>query len=265
MKLVHNPLMPWIAALSALSLTLSIAAVAQVASQPHASSFNPAEGFKPAQTNLTEIFLQLAGSLEYHGSPEPYIRHMQAEHKRISALYEQKTGKSHQGRMPMHMSKEYIDRYLRNWNSLSEPLKLDEFAREIGRCAREGIRGTRLTGTDAVKLFNEHQAEVAKMMQGESSATIGFEELKRRLTDELEFAKTEVTMVGYETTRRDAVSYVLVIRDRFERMSEKIDSVAKPEKAAAIKQAITGAFLDLGYLAESELEIAILESALKQL
>jgi len=41
--------------------------------------------------------------------------------------------------------------------------------------------------------------------------------------------------------------------------------VAKPEKAEPIKRAIKGAFLDLGYLAESELEIAILESALKQL
>ena len=35
------------------------------------ASFDPAKGFKPAQSDLTEVFLQLAGSLEYYGSPEP--------------------------------------------------------------------------------------------------------------------------------------------------------------------------------------------------
>lgn len=36
------------------------------------TSFDPAKGFKPAQGDLTEILLQIAGSLEYYGSPEPY-------------------------------------------------------------------------------------------------------------------------------------------------------------------------------------------------
>ena len=38
------------------------------------SSFDPAKGFKPAQRDLTEVYLQLAASLENFGSPEPYLR-----------------------------------------------------------------------------------------------------------------------------------------------------------------------------------------------
>ena len=34
------------------------------------ASFDPAKGFKPAQRDLTEVFLQIAGSLEANGSPE---------------------------------------------------------------------------------------------------------------------------------------------------------------------------------------------------
>ena len=58
------------------------------------ASFDPAKGFKPAQTDLTEIFLQIAGSLECYGSPEPYLRQMAKEHERIEALYLQKRGKA---------------------------------------------------------------------------------------------------------------------------------------------------------------------------
>jgi len=223
MKLVHKSLTPQILPVCTAMIFIALTVISQDQGKPYSSFYSPEKGFKPAQANLTEIFLQLSGSLEYHGSPEPYIRHIQKEHARVSALYESKTGKPHNGRMPGHMTQDYVDRYLRNWNSLSQPLKLDAFAREIARCVREGILGTRLTGTCVVKTFNEHQAEVAKQMRGESSGTISFEELKKRLTNELEFAKQEVAMAGYETTRRDAVSYALVIRDRFELMSDTID------------------------------------------
>ena len=73
------------------------------------ASFDPAKGFKPAQTDLTEIFLQIAGSLEYYGSPEPYLRHMAKEHERIEALYLQKNGKAPTSHRPAYMTDEYIN------------------------------------------------------------------------------------------------------------------------------------------------------------
>lgn len=226
--------------------------------------FDPANGFKASQTNLTNIFLQLAGSLEATGSPEGYIRHMQAEHRRVSALYTAKTGKPHKGRMPDHLTDDYIDLTIKNWNTLAPPLKLDGFAREIGRCSREGIMGTRLTGTLAVEIFNEHQAQVAGRMSGTSTQDAGFAELRNRLQHDLEYGNP-IDTAGYETTRRDAVSYAAVIADRFQRMSDQIDAIAKPAKAGQLKSLIAGVFLDLGRLAQSELELGILESALKQM
>lgn len=266
MKLVHKPLTLWISALCvALTVPTPPAIAQQPEEAPYLAHYNPAKGFKPAQTNLTEIFLQIAGSLEATGSPESYLRHMQEEHRRVDKLFEEKRGKPHASRIPPHMTDAYIERFIRNWNTLSGPLGLDAFAKEIGRCMREGIMGTRLSGTLAVKIFNDHQDLVSAYMQGDSAKKVGFDDLKQRLETDLEFNKKTVSMVGYDLPRRDAVSYALVIEGKFEQMSEKIDSIAKPEKAAQIKKAIAGAFLDLGYMAESELEIGILESALKRL
>ena len=48
----------------ALALVLSIFATANAAERPeYLQSFDPVKGFKPAQRDLTEIYLQLAGSL----------------------------------------------------------------------------------------------------------------------------------------------------------------------------------------------------------
>ena len=263
MKLVHKPLTRWIPALCA-SLAMLVSATVAAQQPEYLRHFDPAKGFKPAQTNLTDIVLQIAGSMEATGSPEGYIRHMQAEHERISALYQAKSGKPHKSRMPSHMTAEYVNVAIKNWNTLSVPLELDAFAREIGRCVREGVKGTRLTGTLAVQIFNEHQAKVADQMRGTSSEKVGFAELRDRLAQELEYGRP-INTSGYVTTRRDAVSYASVIADRFERMSDRIKSVAKPEKAELLNGAVGNMFLDLGYLAQSELEIGILESALKQL
>lgn len=221
--------------------------------------YNPDKGFKPAQVNLTEIFLQLAGSLEHHGSPEPYLRHMQAEHKRVSALFEKKMGKPHQSRMPSYMTDAYVDRTIANWNSLSPKIGLDKFAREAGRCAREGIRGTRTTGTIAIDVFNEHQKTVVAAMKTGSMKGADFESLRARLIKELEFDKTQIDTLGYPVTRRDAVSYALIFRRVREQLYKKLDSALPSEKSGHVKDAVDGAFLDLGRLAQSELEIGILE------
>ncbi|MCB1202874.1 MAG: hypothetical protein KDN18_01340 [Verrucomicrobiae bacterium] len=238
---------------------------AQDNNPPHLAHYDPTKGFKPAQANLTEIFLQIAGSLECHGSPEPYLRHIQSEHARVSQLYKEKTGKKHAGRMPTHMSAAYVDLMVKNWNTLSSPLQLEPFAKEIGRCAREGIMGTRLGGTYAVQIFNEHQRAVAARMKGQSNAISGFEELRQRMEKDLLFGKLGGSAEGLETSRRDAVSYALTITDRFWRKSEEVRSIAEPAKAAEVNQGLKEFFLDLGYLAQSELEIGILESALRQL
>mgnify|MGYP000959199671 CR=1 FL=1 len=263
MKLVQKSLMAGMLGICGILFAAS-AANAQDPSQPeYTAHYNPAKGFKPAQANLTEIFLQLAGSLEHHGSPESYIRHMQKEHERVSRLYEQKTGKKHNSRLPSHMTDDYVERLIRNWNVLAAPLGLSDFAKEIGDFAREGIMGTRLSGTIAVELFNQHQKSVLALMTGESTAPAGFEELRMMLVEKLEFGKEMVSTKGYETSRRDAVSYASSITDRFIKMFKKIDEVANPSKAGLMKEAVLGVFLDLGHLAQSELEIGILELSLR--
>ena len=263
MKLVQKSLTACASAICALLVCLP--AAAQNSSNPaYVAFYNPAKGFKPAQPNLTEIFLQIAGSLEYSGSPEAYLRHMQQEHARISRKFAAVTGQAQVSRMPAHMTPEYIDRMISNWNVLSPKLGLEALAKEIGRCTREGIRGTRDTGTLAVQIFNDHQKLVAAQMQSIEPQTAGFEQLRTKLETQLEFNKTEIDTTGYEITRRDAVTYASVARVTFKRLFSKIDTALPPDKAAQIENAITGVFLDLGRLAQSELEIAILELASNQ-
>lgn len=110
------------------------------AEPPYQSHFDPAKGFTPAQPNFTKIFLQIAGSLEHHGSPEPYIRHVMAEHARIGSLYQHATGKICFSR-PSYLTDEYVENLLAGWNKLSEPLKLEAFCRLTGRNMRYAIQG----------------------------------------------------------------------------------------------------------------------------
>ena len=187
MKLFHKSLTPWISIVCALLITVSTVAMAQNSASPeYTSYYNPASGFKPAQTSLTQVFLQLAGSLEHHGSPEPYIRHLQTEHQRVSALYEQKTGKPHRGRMPAHMTTEYLDQFIANWNSLSPKLGLNQLAKDAGRFTREALRGKDNNGTFVIEILNLHQEEIVNTMkqQGENGT---FEDLRSILATELRF------------------------------------------------------------------------------
>ena len=51
--------------LSVLAFTFIALLTALGADRPeYFASFDPAKGFKPAQDNLTQVFLQIAGSLE---------------------------------------------------------------------------------------------------------------------------------------------------------------------------------------------------------
>src|SRR5579862_1089149 len=148
------PLLAWL-------ILGSLSAAADPQTRPeYLQSFDPAKGFKPAQRDLTEVFLQLAGSLEAYGSPEPYLRHVAAEHKRIEGLYQQKFGKVPKSFRPDYMTDEYIDHLCANWQLLSPKLGLEPYAREFGNDMREAIKGTRGTGTIIVDIFNQHQARV---------------------------------------------------------------------------------------------------------
>jgi len=260
MKLVHKSLTAWFATLCVISAFFDCTAHGQ--SSEYQRYFNPAKGFKPAQPNLTAVFLQLAGSLEHHGSPEPYLRHMQKEHARVSAKYEKQTAKKHPGRRPSHMTDQYIDKLISNWKLLSPRLDLTAYAKDAGRCTREGIRGTRNTGTIVIDAFNEHQRMIADQMKRQGPQTIGFDQLRAKLTTELEYDKKTVNMTGYDASRRDAVSYALIFEGIQARLYERIDSIFTPANANLAKEMLTSMLMDLGYMAHSELEIAILDWSL---
>lgn len=230
-------------------------------SPEYLQSFNPTNGFKPAQKNLTEIFLQLAGSLEFYGSPEPYLRHVKSEHQRIEAKYQHETGKQPQSHCPAYMTDDYIDRFASNWNLLSPKLDLKPFTQDIGHLLRLAIKGTRDTGTIAVEIFNEHQKLVFNSIAGTGNESAGFGLLKSNLVARLELDRQNVNEEKYEIPRRDAVSYAIIIHGVTMKLFKKLDDNLKPADAERIKAALTRVFLDVGRAAQSELEAGIVEWA----
>ena len=292
--------------------------------------FDPANGFKPAQINLTDIFLQLAGSLECYGSPEPYMRHIQAENERIAKEYSAKTGKESKSHLPAYMTDAYIDQAISNWKIMTPKLHLENLAKDAGLCAREAIRGKQDGGTVLVEIFNHHQDLVAKGMEG-GSPKAGFEQLKATLTTELEFDKPQaspeqalaaavecekalseaerkeyaallkhdrftkaefsdldhfyrhghdkLTDAGkkqmtqrvwkgthpgeFEDTRLEAIKYTQTFCGEKSKLYKSLDAALPLAKASKIEAAITDIFLDLGQMVQSELEIGILEAAIR--
>lgn len=62
--------------------------------------------------------------------------------------------------------------------------------------------------------------------------------------------------------KADAISAAKEFLNMKDTLFGKIDAALPPEKADKFKAAIDGVFLDLGELAQSELEIAILDRSL---
>ncbi len=322
MKLVQKPLTPRIFTAFVLLLTLHPRAIAEAPA--YLQYFDPAKGFRPAQLNLTAIFLQIAGSLEHSGSPEPYLRHIQAENKRITALYKAKTGNQPANHMPAYLTPEYADQWMENWNLLSPRLGLDALAKSAGACARQAMMGSDGKGTVVLDLLLQHQRAVAKGMEG-TGLKPGFDELQAKLSTTLGFtsekpqspsalaaaekALTEperqefstllskpriekadfgrlehfykngydklseagkaemskrvwggVRGDGPDATKLEAISFAQVFRDEEAKRFKKIDGVMSAADAAPFKQVIWGTFLDLGKLAQAELELGLLES-----
>jgi hypothetical protein len=148
---------------------------------PYAGHFNPANGFKPAQRNLTAIFLQMAGSLEHFGSPEPYMRHVLAEHARIDAKYRKATGKPTSCR-PEYLTDDYVEKLVRNWNKMAPSLSLEPLARQSGKNLRYAIMGT-WNMAPAEKVSAE-----AKLTPGESTTY-------RKLLEKQWFEKPDFKML----------------------------------------------------------------------
>ena len=180
MKLVHKSLT---------TTAIFAICVAMAAPAPLATAQNP-NAFKPAQANLTEVFLQIAGSLEATGSPEAYLRHMQEEHLSIAAKYHAKTGHELKGIWPAYMTDAYVDQFIANWKLLVSKLHVDALAQDVGKCAREAIQGANKKGTVLIDIFNKHQDKVYKAMQGKVPDT-SFADLKAILARELEFGSPE--------------------------------------------------------------------------
>ena len=247
--------------ITALAFAFLLSVLTAAEKPEYLDSFNPANDFKPAQRDLTEIFLQLAGSLEEYGSPEPYLRHIAKEHTRIEALYRRKFATEPKSSRPAHMTDEYINRLAANWNLLSPKLGLEPFAKEVGNMMRDAIKGTRETGTIIVEIFNQHQARVFDEMTGKGGKGADFESLRSELVRRLELDKATVSEGRYEVARRDAVRCAIIIHGMTMKLFAKIDQGLNPADAGRIKIVITSVFLDVGEMAQSELQAGISERA----
>lgn len=231
----------------------------------HLASYNPGKGFKSAQRDLSEVFLQLAGSLEAHGSPEPYLRHIAAEHNRIEALYRVKFRKNPQSYRPEQITDAYLDRFTNNWKVLAGQLPLEPWAKEFGHLMRDALLGTRGTGTIIVKILNHHQQSVLDAMSGKGERAADFESLRTQLVRELELDKKTVDEGKYEVARRDAVRCAIIIHGITTKLFGKIDADYKEEDAKRIKAFLVKTILNTAEAAHSELEAGISEWALGKL
>lgn len=229
------------------------------------ASFDPVKGFKPAQRDLTEVFLQLAGSLEAYGNPEPYLRHVVTEHARVENLYRNKFGRNPKSYRPAYLTDSYLDKLAANWKLLSPKLGLDAWAKEFGHMMRDAIKGTRGNGTIAIEIFNQHQARVFDEMVGKGKQPADFDALKAQLVSSLELDNIGVDETGFEIARRDAVTFALGIHGMTMKLFKRLDDGLKPADAERVKRILTGIILDVGEIAQSELQAGLSEWAFGKL
>lgn len=245
-------------------ITLGLTSVFPAESSPeYLRFFDPPKGFKSAQTNLTEAFLQAAASLEHFGSPEPYLRHMLAEHERIHKKVVAKFGGGTATTLPDSLTAERIEKLIANWNKLSPVLGLDTIARDIGTDVRLGIRGVWDKGTIAVTFLNEHQQKVLNDISSGQLRSFGFQHLKERAIKELELDKPVLHLEDYHVQRRDAVMNADLIRAKLIGLRNALEQKLPAEKADQIAEAIKWTFLDMALMVHSEFEAGIVEWSLK--
>jgi hypothetical protein len=250
----------------ALLLFCVFGSVAMAADKPeYLASFDPAKGFKPAQSDLTEIFLQIAGSLEHYGSPEPYLRHMKAERERMEAKYRQRFDGASKAYWPVYVDDVYFERVGANWKLLEPKLKLESLAKNTGHLIRDAInRDRRNGGATLTGILNQHQARVRTAMIGKGIETADFDALKAELTLRLGLDKAVAHKENTSLAQSTALDCVNAVRADFARRFAALDAGLKPADAEHIKAVLSSLCTDVGRMAEAELETAIAEQALDQ-
>ena len=229
----------------------------------HLASFDPAMGFKPAQSDLTEVFLQIAGSLEVYGSPEPYLRHMKAEHARIETKYQTQLGDKQNSFCPAYMDAAYFDRFAANWKHIAPQLGLESLTRSTGRMMRLAINGSDGRGTILRVLFDEHSRQVHTAMTGKKAVQIpGFDAMKASLTKCLRLNEPLSPAADLRADQQAVVQPANEIRAAFLKLFSALNAGLAPADAEKLKTVILGIVMDVGRMALSETEAAIVEQSL---
>jgi len=127
--------------LGAVGLIISAGFSAPVYGQTYLEHYNPQKGFTSATPNLSRSLLKLAGSLEAHGSPEPFIRHALAENARVDKKYREAFGEDLNVR-PAYLDDKFIKTLIGEWRKIEAPLKLQRMSRECGKHMRHAILGS---------------------------------------------------------------------------------------------------------------------------
>ena len=222
-------------------------------------SFDLTKGFKPAQTDLTAIYLQIAGSLEYYGTPLPYLRHIKAEHERIEAKYRQQCGGGSKAYWPTYIDNTYFERFEANWKLLEPKLKLESLAKDTGHWMLAAINASPRNDSATLKsILSEHQARVHAAMSGEHTKLADFDALKAELVTRLNLDQP-VPQNESDDTNYDPVH---AIHAEFSRRFAALDAGPKAADAERVKAVLLSLCIDTGRVAEAELEAAIIEQAL---
>jgi hypothetical protein len=113
-----------------------------------------------------------------------------------------------------------------------------------------------------VEIFNQHQAKVYAAMVGKGTEPADFDALKSDLIDRLEIGKAAIHDENYQIPQRDAVDFTIGIQGGFLRLFAALDAGLKPSDSERIKGFVKSVCLDVGRMAQSELQVAIAEHAL---
>lgn len=229
----------------------------------HLASFDPAKGFKPAQSDLTQVFLQIAGSLECYGSPEPYLRHMQAEHERIEAKFKQQNGGTGNSFCPVNINHAYLDRFAANWKHIAPQLGLESLTRSTGHLMQMAINGPEGKGTILVDVFKRHQHEVDAAMRSKTAVSIpDFTSLQAEMVKCLKFNETPLPLENLTAEQQAAIDPANDARSAFLKLFAALEKGLAPADAEKVKAVILGIITDIGRMAQSEIEAAILDDSL---
>jgi hypothetical protein len=160
------------------------------------------------------------------------------------------------------MTDEYFDQFAESWNAMAPKLGLESIAKNTGHCMRNAINGTRGNGTMLVEIFNRHQSATFDSLAGKTHGPADFNALQKELISRLEIGKKVIHDEHYGIMQGDAVGFTSGILGPLDTLFTKLDAHLNPTDAAQIKAAITSMFVDVGRLAQAELEEAIVENAL---